>query len=494
MSMKNNPIFWMLAWMVLFFLSSCGDEHVEALWIPKTMEMHKGYTLQLTDPFSTKNIKWRSSNPGVLTVSPTGLATAISEGDATIYTSDNENDIAYYIEVHPKRNILFYIATDADANIDDDTPGKIDQIRAGWKPNQGEMLVYVDRRGQEALFLRINNTLSEGYYGLDTLARYGVENSADPAVLSRMIDSLLNYPADSYGLIFFSHASGWLPAGGLNNPRSSETNQQQIKQETPNELGLRSIVIDNGGETRYEMEYDDFAEAIPDHQLDFIILEACLMGDVMSMYALRNKAAYVLVSSAEIVSPGFSYIYKDDIMRLYDTKNSVFSVVSGFAQAFHDFLITRYQENSVFCSSTLSIIKMDEMNMLSLVTKNVLQSVDFDESNLDIQALQRFDRPMAKGMGGKTYSRFFDFAHTVESLIPESQYAAFRAQMEKTVVWKAETKRFLLGNYSNGEPDFSEYDGFFIERHSGLTTYIKQDVYPTLNAVFEGSDWYKAIE
>ena len=386
----------------------------------------------------------------------------------------------------PKRNILLYIATDADAAIDGDTPEKIDIIRAGWTPGQGEMLMYVDRRGQEALLFRMNSILTEGKYGLDTLANYGVENSADAAVLSRMIDTLLSYPADRYGLIFFSHASGWLPEGALKDPQLTELNLPQSERLVPNEeAGTRSLVIDNGGDRRHEMEYYDFAEAIPDHQLDFIILEACLMADVMSMYVLRNKAEYVLASSAEIVSPGFSYIYRSDIMRLYDTKNSVESVVSGFAQAFHDYIVTRFAENNARCSSTLGLIKMSEMQNLATVVKAALNNQELDETTVVIDSIQQFDRPEAHISKPPKKSRYFDLDHVIENLASASQYAAFCTQMEKTVVWKAQTESFFIG--SGGS------NGFYIKRHSGLTTYIKQDVYPALNAVYESSAWYKQL-
>ena len=392
------------------------------------------------------------------------------------------------IEPSPKRNILFYIATDADANIDGDVPGKIDQIRAGWKPNQGEMLIYADRRGTGAMLLRINNTLTDGLYSVDTLDIYGIENSADAAVLRRVINKVVNdYPADSYGMIFFSHATGWLPATTFNYPRSS----QLMEQPDRNEANVRSLVIDNGSGVKHEMDYVDFAAAIPDNLFDFIILEACLMADVMSMYELRSKAEYVLASSAEIVAPGFFYIYKDKIMGLYDTKKSVFSIVSEFAQAYHDFVIKSFPENNAFCSSSLGLIKMSEMNTLATTVKAALNGKMVSDATLTVDSIQRFDRLRSISNGQKKY-RFFDLDNVMEELATGTQYAAFRTQLGKTVVWKASTKRFLLSDF-NGSPDYSDYDGFFFERHCGLATYIQQSEYPELNAAYEESSWYQVI-
>jgi hypothetical protein len=376
-----------------------------------------------------------------------------------------------------KRNILFYIG--GDNNLSGEVGQKMNQIRQGWIPNKGEMIIYADKKNVGACLLRVNeNKDAAGSYGLDTLVNYGKEDSSDPEVLKRVINKMVqDYPADSYGMIFFSHASGWLPEGTLISPRS--------------------LVIDEGEDgAKSEMEYDEFASAIPDKRFDFIIFEACLMADVMSMYALRNKAEYVLASSAEIVSPGFggsnglvSEIYKKEIMRLYDKKNDIKSVVSGFAQSYYDYIAT-IPETNAYCSTTLSLIKMDEMEALASATKTILNGTEIDEKNLTLSEIQRFDRP--KKLGGNPYSRYFDFAHAVEQLMPESDYMAFNEQLDKTVVWKASTKRFLLQDY-NSMPNFSEYNGFFIDRHSGLTTYISQDVYPFLNSVFKNSSWYKAI-
>ncbi|MDR2774155.1 MAG: Ig-like domain-containing protein [Tannerella sp.] len=464
--------------MMMTLFLSCIYESVEPEIEIATIEMHTGYSIQLTVP--SKNVEWVSDNPSVARVSATGLVTAIGKGTATIYTysSKGKQNIVCYLEIYPKRNILFYIG--GDSNLSGEVDQKISQIRQGWTPDKGEMIIYADKKNVGAYLFRVNGRKDvEGYYGLDTLRNYGQENSANPKMLERVINTMVSdYPADSYGMLFFSHASGWLPAGTLNNPRS--------------------LVIDDGESVRHEMEYDDFAAAIPDKRFDFIILEACLMADVMSMYELRNKAGYVLASSAEIVSPGFggsngliTEIYKKEIMRLYDTKNGIKSVVSGFAQSYYDYIAT-IPENDVYCSTTLSLIKTDEMEALAYATKMALQGKAVDETTLDAEAVQRFDRPGKLIKNGYGNSRYFDFAHTVEQIAPESYYRAFNVQLDKTVVWKAATKRFLLGNRET-MPDFNEYDGFFIERHSGLTTYIMQDAYPYLNSIFKSSSWYKAI-
>jgi hypothetical protein len=362
-----------------------------------------------------------------------------------------------------KRNILFYIATGDESSIDYDPPGKIDSIRAGWKPEMGEMIIYADRRSKGAALFRINETKNaKGLYGLDTLEIYGNENSADASKITRSIDYMTtHYPADFYGMIFFAHGSGWLPEGTLNRPRS--------------------LVIDTVDGVKEEIEYYDFAAAIPDGTLDFIIFEECLMADAAIMYELRNKTEYVLASSAEIVAPGFTYIYKHRIMSLFDTKNKVDKILSDFGQFYVNTLKANLPENDDRCSVTMSVIKISEMDALASVTKSALNGIDIDESNLLINSIQFFDRPNALITSGyPKHSRYFDLGQTVDSLA--TQTAAFQSQLNKTVVWKDASTNFMLG-----------YNGFRIKHHSGLTIYIKQGAFPFLNDEYEETAWYKAI-
>jgi len=213
------------------------------------------------------------------------------------------------------------------------------------------------------------------------------------------------------------------------------------------------------------------------------------------MYELRNKTKYALASSAEIVSPGFFVVYQNEIMRLFDTKSSIESIVAGFGQSFIDYTKKTFAENDVYCSATLGLIKLSEMDNLAATIKASLIGDSINDSKLTVDGIQQFDRPLKLiSSSSQQKSRFFDLDHVMEHLLPPSQYTLFNAQMNKTVVWKANTKRFLLGDFSNSQPNYSSYDGFFINRHCGLTTYIKRDAYPALNVAYENSSWFQAIK
>jgi len=189
-----------------------------------------------------------------------------------------------------------------------------------------------------------------------------------------------------------------------------------------------------------------------------------------------------LASSAEILSPGFTFIYRYEIMRLFDMKNSISAVVGGFGKSYVDFLKAVFPENNINCSTTMSLIKMSEMENLASTVKTLLDGTQLNESTLTVDNIQRFDRPGELIISGSRRNRYFDLGHVMEHLVSDSQYASFLVQMGKTVVWKDHTKRFMVGQ-----------GGFMIEQHSGLTTYIQQSVYPQINAAYESSSWYNAI-
>ncbi|MFV0313354.1 MAG: clostripain-related cysteine peptidase [Dysgonomonas sp.] len=245
----------------------------------------------------------------------------------------------------------------------------------------------------------------------------------------------------SYGLILFSHASGWLPQETLKNPKS--------------------ILIDN----KREMDITDFADAIPENYFDFIIFEACFMAGIEVAYELKDKADYILVSSAEIVSPGFTEIYKQSaISYLYESPVNL----KGFAQSAFNYFNS---QSGFLNSATLSIIKTSELDALG----NIIKKNYNRDNTVDINTIQHFDR--------YTYHLFFDFEDYFSSYLQtDMQRQELSEAINSCIIYKAATFLFMDG-----------YNGFEIKKHSGLTTYIQQEQFPYLNTEYQKLKWYKKI-
>ena len=362
----------------------------------------------------------------------------------------------------PTRTVLVYLA--GDNNLSGETEQKVEAMRRGWGWTSSTLLVYEDRRDMGARLLRIRGGCSVTPVPyVETIREYGSENSASAATLERVLREVMTeYPADSYGMIFFSHASGWLPAGRLQNP-------------------TRAFGWDNGspegGLNHAEMELTDFAAAIPDGALDFIVFETCLTAGIEVAYELRRKADYILASSAEIVSPGFTPVYSTALLRLFDTSKSIRQGLTDFGMAYMNYVNTL---GGNYRSATLSLVQTAELEILAARIREMVQTNEGAEEK-DLSELQHFDRPGSYG-DSPALPRYFDLQAWVEQRGTPEQYAAFGEHLKRIVRWTASTESFMLSQ-----------NGFMIDRHCGLTTYILQPEFPALNEAYRQTAWYKAV-
>lgn len=347
---------------------------------------------------------------------------------------DGGNDI---LPAPVQHVILVYLG--GDNNLSSETYQKIESIREGWQGGaEKKILIYTDPADATPSLIEI--VKENGQNTKKIIRTYDEENSASKEVLSRVIGEVTNlYPSPSYGLIVFSHASGWLPGGTLTSPRS--------------------IIMDK----KQEMELSDFAQAIPDKTFDYIIFEACFMTGIEVAYELKDKADYILASSAEIVSPGFTYIYPKSI-------NLLSGSLSGL-RAFGEDAFSWFDNKSGYMrSATFSIINTSRLDSLADWVKiNCNQ-----DKNIDINTIQHFDR--------YSYRLFFDFEDYYSSLLEtDKQKSELSALISNCIVWKNATPAFM-----------KDYNGFDIKKHSGLTTYISQEKFSFFNDKYQQLKWFKA--
>lgn len=363
---------------------------------------------------------------------------------------------------YPTRTVLVYLAGDNNLS---ELSLVTEKLRQSWSYNGNRCLIYYDAADAPPRLLSLRggcSTYPEPF--VETLATYDEENSASREVFARVVrDAAERCPADSYGLLYISHSTGWLPVGTLQNPNLTPEGRS---------VGYDRNVGLSGGAP--EMELQEFADAIEDGHFDFIVFETCLMGGVEVAYALREKTRYLLVSSAELLIPGFLPVYGKAFPMLMNTSVSVEESLKGAAAAYYEY-IDRLPDP--YRSTTLSII---DTRYLESLADRVGEVYRISHIVPDLNLLQHFDRPGSYG-DIPASPRYFDFMECMGRLATEEQYNALKGLMEKVVVWKASTPHFLRW----------EKDGFPIEHHCGLTTYVEQDVFPRLNASYRETAWYR---
>lgn len=105
------------------------------------------------------------------------------------------------------RTVLVYLAS--DNNLYRFALQNLNDMKSAMKGLDGNLLVYIDEANGTSRLSKIESDGTER-----VIETYGKENSASAAVLRRVVDRALTlYPAESYGLILWSHGMGWIPAG-----------------------------------------------------------------------------------------------------------------------------------------------------------------------------------------------------------------------------------------------------------------------------------------
>jgi hypothetical protein len=360
------------------------------------------------------------------------------------------------------RVLLVYLG--GDSNLSHETLLKINAMQEGWQVGDAPVIIYRDDVSPGGSCLLRLAGERDGWYALDTLATYDEENSASSSVLRRVTEYVKrHYPAKSYGLLLFSHASGWLPAGTLQKPLTG---------------GTRSLIIDKGDGTQREMDVVDFASALPDGMFDFIVFETCLTANVELVHALRHKTDYIVASTAEIISPGFTPIYPTALAYLLDTRGSLPDNLRSFAESY--FHCASLDPGYHF-SATISLIHTAALDELAQTAREIYRQqtpfTDFDD-------LQHFDRPGQYDHDTPTLSRYFDLDQYIKKIASPAGYADFQQVMAKVVLYEGHTSQFLF--FVGGE------NGFEITHHCGLTTYLERPELPYINAGYRETSWYKA--
>ena len=342
----------------------------------------------------------------------------------------------------PTRVVLMYMGT--DNNLSWETYEQIKALREGWDVlHSGILYIYADPADERPFLLKIEQ--EEGRTVQKVAREYKESNSADKEVLASVIDDVKALHAQGtvelYGLLVFSHASGWLPAQTLKNTEA------------------RSVIIDNEN----EMELPDFAAALPDHLFEFIIFDACFTAGVELVYELRNKANFIVGSSAEILTPGYTPYYPEVLNYLFQPRVDLVS----FIQTIFGGIDAQSGDDR---SATFSIIKTSELEPLR---EFVHTHCDFTKP-VDFSAMQDFGRE-------KSSSLFFDAETYYASLLNgEEDVVTLSELIGNCVIYKEATDLFL--------PDSK---GFVIEKHSGLTTYIMQNRFSRLNNAYAELLWWK---
>ena len=312
----------------------------------------------------------------------------------------------------PKTVLLYMVANN---NLSYDAENSISRLQNGYIPaEEGNLLVYKHCAGMDPVLLHIKKG-EDGTVVADTAYRFPPRVSATKSALTQALNvTQALFPADSYGLILWSHGTGWIP------PLASFSSaaQEQISGSGPEStFGLDGKV---------ELEIRDLAQAIP-YKLSFMLMDACFMGGIETAYEVKDSVDYYIGSPAEILTESFPY---------HKIMQHIFKSTPDYAAVCKEYYDYYNAKSGSERSATVALMDCSKLAEVAEVAKRVFDQYGERIASLDLSLLQPYFR-------GSSSKYFYDLKDLVDAIADASLSAEFAAALERAVPYKAATPYFI---------------------------------------------------
>lgn len=391
-----------------------------------------------------------------------------------LLVSCSDDDEKEYTEpvIHPKaeRTVIVYMS--AENNLSSNATDDINEMVEGSKtmPDNVNLIAFVDKAEKDTppYILRIKDgkMTKDSYY--DNEEDF---YACDPEMMYETLKWIMTrYPADSYGLVLWGHASGWLiDKDSVDTNTAAHKPHRAYGQDTGRDL-------ENGSGAKW-INIPSLAkvlERLP--KFLFILSDCCNFQCVEVAYELRNTADYIIGSPAEIPYYGAPY-------------DKITAELFGKGEDFYKAIVDKYSEqtDSYGYRTPLSVVKTDEMENLASASRRIIGILSESEA-IDTDRVIYYYGYETRGI---TMKISFDMNDLIMKNIGSgSIYDTWKAAFDKAVVYKA-ASRFWMNNYIPSF-DFTVTD----ERYGGVSMFIPQDIYDEMdynyNRTIKQMQWYYA--
>lgn len=276
--------------------------------------------------------------------------------------------------------------------------------------------------------------------------------ATDPAVMEEVFADMQTVaPSDSYGLILGSHASGWMKG---------------------NSVQSKAFGDDDG----YNIDIPDLAGVLKNsflEKLDFVLFDACMMGNAEVGYELKEVTSHCIASVME--TPGYGFPYDQILPYLY-SENVDYSAVC------HEF-VSFNKTNNLW--GTCAVMDCSQMENLASAVKAKLSEWQDALSSVSMQNVQQY------GVGSYRYFSYdvLDFfrelgrkSGVVKTTDLNEAIASVQSALNQAVI----AKDCLSG------VDY-DFDGAVIDgtRFCGIGMYIPEEYNPYVANKTAWNDYYK---
>lgn len=354
-------------------------------------------------------------------------------------------------EIKTSRTVLVYmIANNSLSSYASSNLESMVTVGTSANLNGGNLIVYYAPKGATPQLLQIKEN-SKGVVVKNLVKDYSEQNSADPTVMQSVISDVKSlFPANSYGLVLWSHGTSWLPSN------------------------VSTYLKAFGQDGSNWMEIYDLAKGLPDHGFDFIMFDACYMANIECAYELKDKTDYILASPTETMADGWPY---QKMIPYFFTETLQ---LDKAAQTFYNYYHT---QSGDYQTATVSIIKTSGLSALATVAKGIFSTKSTsDLYAVDLTQMQKLE--FLRKNGNVNPCLLYDMDDYIKQLGTSDQYSQFKAALANIITYEAHTPKAYFAGLGYSYP---------INECCGLSVYVPQSATTSLTEWYKQLQWYKAV-
>lgn len=336
----------------------------------------------------------------------------------------------------------------------DDTPLGKPTLMSFYADGRGNINNQAVLTGQELTFDAVCSIAEKKEYTMNS------QIATDPAVMKKVFTDMQTVaPSDSYGLILGSHATGWMKGNSVQSKAFG----------------------DDGG---YNIDIPDLANVLKksfSEKLDFVLFDACMMGNAEVGYELKDVTSHCIASVMETPVYGFPY---DQILPYLYTENIDYPAVC------HEFMSFNKTNN---LWGTCAVMDCSQMENLASAVKAKLSEWEDALSSVSMQNVQQY--------GVNSYKYFsYDVLDFFRELGRKSGIVKTTDLNEAIASVQSALNQAVIAKDCLSGVDY-DFDGLVIDgtRFCGIGMYIPKEYNPYVanktawNSYYEQSiSWYHA--
>lgn len=393
-------------------------------------------------------------------------------------SDDHADDVPQPGSVKGRRTVILYMAAENNLGTDGYLRTDSTEVMKGriWLANEDRLLMFIDDEKGSRLYrvTKQNNTPTLVHRWNRKL------NAADSETLREVCQMTKEqFPAEEYGLVCWSHATGWIPP----TPASTQN------------VPLKSFGLDRGNEAagNSEMLIEDFAEAIEASGMHFtyIFFDCCLMQTIETAYALRHVTERVIAAPMSIAACGADY--ESQIRNGLFAKEPAEIAKTYVADAYDPAKRNTYGDWGI----AISCLRTDGLEKLAHTIRELLpQSQLVNKTSPDMNGVLFYQY---YGYKQKYRPHAFDMAATLRRLLPEEAAQEAVDVLDECLEYYGSGDAIFVGNAS--------FSGFYVtmpedrDRFRAVSMFVPQTIYEenanvcpygNLNLAFQQTEWYRA--